>query len=367
MLSLPPDASQVVPMIKEIIQSLVDNIDLTEEAAADALRAILKNDATNAQIGAFLTALRMKGETVEEMVGMARVMKEMCIKVELPSKEHLIDIVGTGGDRVKTFNISTIAALIVAGAGGRVAKHGNRAITGRCGSADLLEALGVNIRADPETVKQCINTSYIGFMFAPDYHPAMKRVMEPRREIGIRTIFNVLGPITNPAGVSSQLIGVPDESLIIKVARVLPRLGVKHAMVVHGQEGTDEISAAGKTKVAWIRDGGISLLELHPSRFGIDPVKPELIISDSVEKSLEIAVKVLCNCYEDKDPRKLFSLVNAAAGLIVAGLSDKFDDAFELAKESLESGKALERLKQLVKTSRGDHDRFEEVIERYSK
>lgn len=354
-------------MIKEVIRRLVDGIDLTEEAAAEALRTIMSNEATNAQIGAFLTALRMKGESVEEMVGMARVMKDMCIKVDVESDRRLIDIVGTGGDKLKTFNISTVAALIVAGAGVRVAKHGNRAVTGRCGSADLLESLGVNIHADPKTVKKCINTAGIGFMFAPDYHPAMKRVMEPRREIGIRTIFNMLGPITNPAGVSSQVVGVSDESLVVKMARVLPRLGVKHAMVVYGDEGTDEISVSSETKIAWIRNGEISLLELHPSRLGINSVEPNLIVSDSVEKSVEIAVKVLCNCYDDNDPRKLVVVVNAAAGLLVAGVSDKFEDAIELAKESLESGKALDRLEQLVKMSGGDHDRFEGVIERYAK
>jgi anthranilate phosphoribosyltransferase len=353
-------------MVKEIIRKLVDGIDLNEEETADAFRRIIMGEATNAQIGAFLTALRMKGETVEEMIGMTRVMRSMCVKVEVGSTQGLIDIVGTGGDRFKTFNISTVAALIVAGAGGKVAKHGNRAITGRCGSADLLEALGVNINAGPERVKECISSANIGFMFAPNYHPAMRRVMEPRREIGIRTIFNVLGPITNPAGVVSQVVGVSDEDLIVKVARALPRLGCRHAMVVHGHEGMDEISVSGETKIAWIKEGEISLLELHPSRIGIKPVKPDLIISESVEKSVETAVKVLNNCYPDDDPRKLVAIVNAAAGLLVAGLADRFDEAVELAKEALESGRALKRLEELVKVSGGDHEKYERVVERYA-
>jgi len=365
--ALQPAPFQVmVKMIKEIIRRIVEGIDLSEEDAAETLRRIMMGEATNAQIGAFLTALRMKGEAVEELVGMARVMRSMCVKVDVHSHRYLIDIVGTGGDKFKTFNISTVASLVVAGAGGKVAKHGNRAITGRCGSADLLEAMGVNINAGPEKVKECITSVNIGFMFAPYYHPAMKRVMEPRREIGIRTIFNVLGPITNPAGVVSQVVGVSDEELIVKVAKVLLRLGCEQAMVVHGHECMDEISVSGMTKVAWVKDGGISLLEMHPSRIGVNPVKPDLIMSDSIEKSVEIAVKVLTNQYSDEDPRKLVVIVNAAAGLLVAGLSDKFAEAVELARESLESGCALRRLEELVKISGGDHDRFKQVVEKYT-
>ncbi len=221
-------------MVKEIIQKLVDGINLTEDIAAEALSRMINGDVTNAQIGALLTALRMKGETVDEMVGMARVMKSLCIKVEIGSDPRIIDIVGTGGDLLKTFNVSTVAALIVAGARGMVAKHGNRAITGRCGSANLLEAIGVNIHDGPEKVKECILNAGMGFMFAPNYHPAMKRMMGPRREIGIRTIFNILGPIKNPAGVTSQLVGVSEENLVIKVAKVLSRLGAQQAMVVYG-------------------------------------------------------------------------------------------------------------------------------------
>lgn len=354
-------------MIREIIQRLVEGINLTEDVAAETLRRIINGDATNAQIGAFLTALRMKGETVEEMVGMARVMKDVCIKVEIDSNPRIIDIVGTGGDSIKTFNVSTVAAFIVAGAGGIVAKHGNRAITGRCGSADLLEALGVNIHASPEKVKECIANAGIGFMFAPNYHPAMKKVMEPRKEIGIRTIFNILGPITNPAGVLSQVVGVSEEQLTIKIAKVLSRLGAQQAMVVYGEGGIDEISISSKTKIAWLKNSEISMLELSPKKIGIPEVKPDLILSDSVKKSVEIAIKVLSNCYEDNDPRKLIAMINAAAGLLVAGVADKFSDALELSKESIESGRALQRLERLVKISEGDHERFEQVVEKYSR
>ncbi|OGO49932.1 MAG: anthranilate phosphoribosyltransferase, partial [Chloroflexi bacterium RBG_16_68_14] len=227
-------------MIRDAIAALVDRRDLTEQEAAACMEEIMSAEATPAQFGAFVVALRMKGETVDEIAGMARVMREKALRVEVDGP--LLDTCGTGGDAKGTFNVSTAAAFVAAGAGARVAKHGNRAMTSACGSADVLEALGARIELSPEGVAACIERAGFGFMFAPAFHPAMKFAAGPRREIGVRTVFNILGPLTNPAGAQSQVLGVAEASLAEKLAHVLLRLGVKHALVVHGEDGLDEIS-----------------------------------------------------------------------------------------------------------------------------
>ena len=253
-------------MIREAIQALIEGNSLTMGEAAQVMEEIMGGEVTPAQFGSFVTVLRLKGETVEEIAGLVKTMRAKAIKVV--TADPVIDVVGTGGDGSNTFNISTAAALVVAGAGLKVAKHGNRAMSSQCGSADVLEALGVKIDLKAEQVQRCLNEVGIGFMFAPVFHPAMKYAAAPRREIGIRTVFNILGPLTNPAGAKAQLLGVGDESLIEKLALVLQGLGCQYALLVHGEDGLDEITITGKTHVCELKNDNIKRYTVSPEDFG---------------------------------------------------------------------------------------------------
>jgi len=353
-------------VIREAIQKLVEGYDLTFVEASKAMETIMKGETTPAQIGAFLTALRMKGETVEEITAFATVMRHFCIRISPRVCGRLVDTCGTGGDRIKTFNVSTTSAFVVAGAGISVAKHGNRSVTSKSGSADVLEKLGLNLNVEPKKVEEAIEKVGIGFMFAPAFHPAMKYAAGPRRELGIRTVFNILGPLANPAFANAQVIGVYDVSLVEKVAVVLKYLGLEEAMVVHGLDGVDEISTIGKTRMAWLKNGEIKTLEMTPEDLGVRKASPEEIVGTNLEESAELAFKILTGRLNDDDPKVEIVLVNAAAGIIVGGKADDFRYAVELAKESIKSGAAYTKLKNLIKFCGGDGvEKLEELEARY--
>jgi len=300
----------------------------------------------------FLTALRMKGETINEISAFAAAMKEFCCRINPSVSGCLIDTCGTGGDRIKTFNVSTITALVVAGVGVPVAKHGNRAITSRCGSADLLEKI--------------IEKVGIGFMFAPKFHPAMKHAIGTRREIGIRTVFNILGPLTNPASPSAQLLGVYSRDLLKPLAHVLSKLGCREAMVVHGLDGLDEISIIGKTAVAHLRDGEVSMIEIKPRDFGFQNARVEEIQASSLEENVDLAFKLLNGLTDPHDPKRRMVLLNAAAGLLVGDKVDSLQEGIELASMSIESGSAYKKLKAMIKASRGSLEVLEELEKKYA-
>jgi anthranilate phosphoribosyltransferase len=338
--------------IKSAISAVVDGRNLTSSEAGLIMREIMNGNATEAQIGSFLTALRMKGETVEEIVAFAKTMRDYCIKIHPKISEVLVDTCGTGGDKIKTFNASTLTAIIAAGANVKIAKHGNRAVTSQCGSADLLEGYGVNIFASPEIVEKCIEDVGIGFMFAPIFHPAMKNVANPRREIGIKSVFNILGPLTNPASAKAQLLGVYDSKLTEKLAQVIMQLGVTRAFVVHGLIGVDEVSIIGKTKVTELKDGSLNTYEIAPRQFGM------------TEASLKIGFQVLNGV---EGPRTDMAILNAALCLVLGGRVKTIAEGVEVAKESIESGAALRKLHLLVKKSGGSPAKLEELESEFSR
>jgi anthranilate phosphoribosyltransferase len=305
----------------------------------------MRGDATPSQISAFITALRMKGETVEEISGLAEKMREHAVNI-YPHAKNLVDTCGTGGDVSGSFNISTVSALVAAGAGVAVAKHGNRSVSSRCGSADVLEALGVKIDIDPKRVEECINQVGIGFIFAPNFHKAMRFAMPTRKEIGIRTVFNILGPLTNPAHASAQILGVFREDLTGLMAEVLKNLGVKHAMVVHGMDGLDEISISGKTRVSHLKDNKIETYFIKPEDFGIRPGKRDEILGGSVAENAEIAIEILKN--EEKEAKRNVVLLNAAAAIFVGGRAKDLKEGIKLAAESIDSGMANRKLEELI-------------------
>ena len=353
-------------VIQEAIRKLVERQDLTYEEARGSMKEIMSGEATSTQTAAFLTALRMKGETIEEISAFASVMREFCHKIRPKVNERLVDTCGTGGDKIKTFNISTTAAFVVAGTGITVAKHGNRSVTSKSGSADALEKLGLNLSVKPETVEKAIENVGIGFMFAQVFHPAMKNAAGPRREIGIRTVFNILGPLANPAYADAQVIGVYNAALVEKIAMVLKILGLEEAMVVHGLDGLDEISTIGKTLISWLKDGEVKTLEVKPEDLGVRKATPDEIVGTSPEESAELTFKILCGHLKDGDPKRDIVLVNAAAGIIVGGRADSFDYAMELARESIESGAAYKKLKNLIRFYDGSNlFRLEELEARY--
>jgi len=348
-------------VIKENIKKLVNGADLTHEESAASMKEIMSGEATNTQIGAFLTALRMKGETSDEITAFTSVMKQYCNQISPTVKGRLVDTCGTGGDKIKTFNISTTAAFVVAGADVAVAKHGNRSVTSKCGSADVLEMLGLNLSIVPEDVERAIEEVGVGFMFAPAFHPAMKYAIGPRREVGIRTVFNVLGPLTNPADANAQLLGVYDPKLTEPLANSLKNLGSEEAMVVHGLDGLDEISTIGKTRVSWLKEDNVTTREMAPEDFGIKPAKIEEIKGTTPEESAEITFKILCGCLDATDPKREIVQVNGAAAIIVAGKAEDFGYGMEVAKESIESGAAYRKLKELIKFSHGDLSKLEQL------
>jgi anthranilate phosphoribosyltransferase len=347
-------------MIREGIQKLIEGTDLTFEESEGIMREVMSGNATNAQIAAFLTALRMKGESVEELIAFTSVMRSNCCTIHPKVPGRLVDTCGTGGDKIKTFNISTVAAFVIAGVGVSVAKHGNRAVTSKSGSADVLEKLGLNINLKPLEVESIIEKIGVGFMFAPAFHPAMKYAAETRREIGIRTIFNVLGPLSNPAGANAQLLGVYDSKLVVPMASALNKLGCIEAMVVHGLDGLDEISTIGKTVIAHLKKGKVTKLEFVPSNFGVKTTAIAELQLSTAEESAEIIFKILSGRTVD-DAKAEIVLVNSAAGIIVGGKAENFAEGMELARKSIMSGKAYAKLKELVKASGGSLQRLEEL------
>lgn len=332
-------------MLKALISKVMQSQNLTHREAETAMQFIITGQATPAQIGGYLVALRMKGETVEEITGSARAMRGQAHAIRpLVNGDPLLDTAGTGGDGAHTFNISTAAAFVVAGTGHRVAKHGNRAASSRCGSADVLAALRLNLDLTPEQVAACIDEVGIGFLFAPLFHPAMKYAIDPRRELGQRTIFNVLGPLTNPAGATNQLIGVYDPDLTNTLAEVLGELGGKAAFVVHGYGGLDELTTNGPNRVSHLRDGRVSTYELDGRDFGLRSAPANALTGGEPDQNARMLMSLLSG--EDSSPRKDVVLLNAAAAL--ATESGDFDVAIAQAKSSLESGAALKKLNALV-------------------
>ncbi len=332
-------------MIKNYIKKITEGNDLTTEEVKDLFSMLMEGQATDAQIGAVLTGLKMKGETVEEISAAADIMREKAVKVPVKDKANLVDTCGTGGDKIVTFNVSTITAFVIAGAGAKVAKHGNRSVSSKCGSADIMEALGVKIDLKPEEAARAIDEIGLGFLFAPIYHPAMKNVIRQRREIGIRTIFNILGPLSNPAEASYQLMGVFDEKLVEPLARVLSLLGIKRGYVVHGLEGLDEVSITTETLVGEIDNGVIEVYKVKPEDFGLKRASIDDIKGGDLDFNLQIALEILEG--EDKSPKTDFVALNAGFALKAAGIVDSIKEGIELAKESIYSKKAYEVLEKL--------------------
>lgn len=330
------------------IKSVIEKKDLSADDMREVMRTIMTGEATPAQIGGFLVGLRMKGETVDEIAAAAGVMRELAAKVEVKGP-HLIDTCGTGGDGANTFNISTCSAFVVAAAGGKVAKHGNRSISSKSGSADVLEAAGVNLDLTAEQVAQCVNEVGVGFMFAPKHHGAMKHAIGPRKEMGVRTIFNVLGPLTNPAGAPNQVLGVFDADLIEPLAQVLGKLGSEHVLVVHAEDGMDEISIGAATKIAELKDGKVTCYTISPEDFGLQRADVAALAVDGAAKSLEVIKSVLGN---QAGPAKDIVVLNAGAAIYAAGLADTLANGINTANEVIASGAALRKLDALVSFSK---------------
>ena len=333
--------------MKEYIAKAVDGKNLTQEEAKKAMEIMLSGEATQAQIAAFLTAMRMKGETLEELIGLASVLRDKAETIT-PKFENYVDLVGTGGDCTYTFNISTTSAFVVAAAGLPVAKHGNRSISSKSGAGDVLEALGVNITVSPAQSAQMLKDINICFLFAQKYHTAMRYVANVRKELGIRTVFNILGPLSNPAGANMQVMGVYDEKLVEPLARVLSNLGVKNAMVVYGQDCLDEISMSARTSVCEIKDGKFRSYEIEPEQFGFKKCDKEELVGGTPEENAKITLSILNG---EKGPRREAVLMNAGAAFYVAGKADTLEDAVKLAAEIIDSGKAKARLDEFIKLS----------------
>ncbi|MBI3625602.1 MAG: anthranilate phosphoribosyltransferase [Candidatus Rokubacteria bacterium] len=345
-------------MITEAVRALVERRDLTRIEAAAAMEAIMSGAATSAQIAAFLTALRMKGETVEELIGFAQVMRQKAVRVRTKGeevaaltgtdREMLIDTCGTGGDAAGTFNVSTATAFVVAGGGLKVAKHGNRSVSSLCGSADVVETLGVSLELSPAAVARCVDEVGIGFLYAPLLHTAMKHVMAARREMGIRTVFNMLGPLTNPAGANAQVIGVYSAALTEPLARVLAELGTIRAFVVHGADGLDEISNTGESRISEVREGRVRSFAVRPEDFGL----PRAAIADLRGGDREENAQIIRDILGRRDgPKRDIVLMNAAAALVVGGKARDLKEGVALAAHSIDSGAAQRKLAALVELS----------------
>jgi anthranilate phosphoribosyltransferase len=335
-------------MLKPYLSKIMQCKNLTASEAEAAMNVIMTGKATQAQIGGYLVALRMKGETVDEIVGSARAMRAQASQVHISiNGDPLLDTAGTGGDGQHTFNISTAAAFVIAGTGRKVAKHGNRAASSRCGSADVLAALGLNLDLTPDQVGACIEQTGIGFLFAPKFHPAMKYAIGPRRELGQRTIFNLLGPLTNPAGATHQLIGVYDPSLTQPLAEVLGELGVKAAYVIHGYGGLDELTTNGPNQVSQLKDGQVSNFEFHAGELGLRPATVNDLRGGSPPENATMLHALLEG--KDHSPRRDVVLLNAAAA--IASIDGDLPAALASAEEALESGAALARMEALISMS----------------
>ncbi|ABK98343.1 anthranilate phosphoribosyltransferase [Pelobacter propionicus] len=349
-------------MIKKAIARIVEQKDLTEGEMIEVMGQIMTGEATPAQIGAFITALRMKGETIDEITGAARVMREHATRIRAGKdlldidrddinidRETILDVVGTGGDGTNTFNVSTTVAFVVSACGVKVAKHGNRSVSSLCGSADVLEKLGVNLDITPETVEQCITKIGIGFLFAPALHGAMRYAIGPRREIGIRTIFNILGPLTNPAGADCQVMGVYRPGLVEKLAGVLHRLGCRHGFVVHGMDGMDEITTTTETLIAEVTTSGVSICTIHPEELGFSRCSMDELRGGDATANADIVRSVLQGV---AGPRRDIVLINAAYALVAADRAATPEQAIALAAEAIDSGRAMEQLRKLIQITK---------------
>ncbi|MDP2662895.1 MAG: anthranilate phosphoribosyltransferase [Dehalococcoidia bacterium] len=330
-------------MIREAIATVVSGKSLSMEEAAQVMNEIMSGETTPAQFGAFVVALRMKGETVEEIAGLAKGMREKATPLRV--KGPLVDTAGTGGDARGTFNISTTTAFVVAGAGLSVAKHGNRAISSRCGSADVLECLGVKIDMDARLMARCLQEVGIGFLFAPQYHPAMKYAAAPRREVGIWTVFNILGPLTNPAGARYQVIGVANPSLTFKLAHALQLLGCEHALVVHGEDGLDEMSIGARTTICEVNRGSFQTYFTTPEELGLQRAPLDVVKGGTVQENAEVLLAVLRG---ETGPRRDIVLLNAAAALVAGNKAEDLKQGIQIAADSLDRGAALAKLDELV-------------------
>ncbi|MEK6680492.1 MAG: anthranilate phosphoribosyltransferase [Nitrospirota bacterium] len=330
-------------MIKEAIAKVVDGEDLAEEEMQEVMNEIMTGGATPAQIASFITALRFKGETVDEITGAARVMREKAARIAAKDS-MVVDTCGTGGDMAQTFNVSTTAAFVVAGTGLMVAKHGNRSVSSACGSADVLQALGVNIDLKPAEVELCLNEIGIGFLFAPLFHEAMKFAVGPRKEIGIRTIFNILGPLTNPAGAKAQVLGVYSHSLTEIMAKVLMKLGASHCFVVHGSDGLDEITITSTTKVSEGKNGKVRTYTVKPSDFGLRKAKKVDLLGGDAAENAKIIMAILSG---EKGPKRDIVLLNAAAAIVAGCRAKTLKEGVKLAAESIDSGAAMNKLEAM--------------------
>jgi anthranilate phosphoribosyltransferase len=353
-------------VIQESIQSILDGKDLTGAAVSGCLKEIVDGTATPAQIGGLLVGLRKKGESVEEIAAFAATLRGYSAMKERPNvRGRMVDTCGTGGDALKTPNVSTMSSFVAAGAGAIVAKHGGRSVTSKSGSADVLEKLGFNLAMEPSRVKDSIEQLGIGFMFAPAFHPAMKQVAPVRKDLGVRTVFNLMGPLINPARVDAQLLGLYSPALVPQVAAVLGRLGLQEAFVVHGQEGVDEISVTNKTLVSHLKEGRVETREYQPKEFGLNdgPVGRPSSPADAEEGAM-LALSVLSGDAHDRDYGRQMVLVNSAACLVLAQRAGTFAEGVDLAAASIKSGRAMAKLEQVVKFSGGSLDG---ARERYAK
>lgn len=340
-------------VLTKAIDRLADGNSLTEAESASVLEEIMSGNSSEVQTAAFLVALRTKGETVDEVVGLAKTMRSFSVKVDA-GDTLIVDTCGTGGDKSHTFNVSTTAAFVVAGAGASVAKHGNRSATSQCGSADVLEALGADLNVSADKVASCIKKVGIGFMFAPMHHQAMKHVVPVRKELGVRTIFNFLGPLTNPAGAGFQLIGVSNRDYVDLIARALKMLGCKHGMVVHGEDGLDEISISGPSYAAevYADSDEIRTYAIEPAKLGLsEAAGNEMLRGGTAEENAGILKSILTG---EEGPRRDIVLINAAAALYVCGVAATLEDGLQLARQSIDSGAAKQKLEQFISETQAE-------------
>jgi len=338
--------------ISQALAKVVINQDLSTDEMANVMKQIMTGEASDAQIGGFLVALRMKGETIDEITGAAQVMRELSTKVNV-SGDYLVDTCGTGGDGANLFNVSTASAFVVAAAGGKVAKHGNRSVSSSTGSADVLEAAGINLTLSPEQVQRCIDEIGVGFMFAPAHHSAMKYAIGPRKQMAIRTIFNMLGPMTNPAGVSKQVIGVFSQELCRPIAEVLKRLGSEHVLVVHASDGLDEITLSGETYVAELHKGIVSEYTVTPEDFGYKKQSLQGLSVDSAEESLALIKAAFGKSHAEVDMKaRDIIILNAGAAIYASGLAANLEEGIALAADAIGSGMALTKLSDLASFTR---------------
>jgi len=336
-------------VLTETLAKVVGGREIDDREAEAAMAEIMRGEATQAQIGAFLVALRMRGETVQEIEGFARAMRDNCIRIRSRHRD-LVDTCGTGGDALDTFNISTGAALVAAAAGVPIAKHGNRSVSSECGSADVLMELGVRIDLEPEQVEACLDEVGIGFLFAPALHPAMKHAIGPRRELGLRTVFNILGPLTSPAGAERQLLGVFDAELTEMMAETLGRLGSKHALVVHGLDGLDELSTLGPTQVSELRGGEVSTYTVEPEQFGLPRATAEDLAGGDPDQSAQVLVEAISG---EGSARRDIVLLNAGAAIYVGGKADDIAEGVSIAAATVDTGAATGKLAALREMTRG--------------